>query len=615
MIVEQTAPIVIDGKFVGIGGVDRALTDLVGILDKIKLKHNVDVFLISRAGRFIADTLGEKIALRTLAFEETAYRDLFAQLYKGRKEHKLVLAPDPFDAESNYYFVSAPVATGDWTVIMREAEKNVIAPILASVLSSVAIAGAGLIALLLLMLWVTNSSTRRLRSAVQAADMMASGALPKDMVLETGTEDEIGLMNRSFNRVIEAFRDITRVSVAVADGDFSQQVTPRSDHDELARAINRMTERRRSAEEELRSITRRTELQHKAANSLNELNDAMRGEQAIQPLCDKTINYIARYLTLPVASMFVRRETDILEWQAGYASPEGYRPASLLVGQGLAGQAARDLRPLETAEISDDFQLPTGLGQIRPARLLYFPVVLNGRCLGVLELGLLKPLESSQVEWLEQAAKSVAVSIQLALDIARREKVELELAEAKDAAEAANQAKSGFLANMSHELRTPMNAVLGYSEMLIEEAEDTGQEDFIPDLKKIHQAGNHLLALINDVLDLSKIEAGRMEVFAEDADVDALVDQVAGTAQPLMGRNNNRLKIERGKHLGTAHQDVTKIRQSLLNLLSNAAKFTHEGKVTLSVQRSTEQGADWLTFAVRDSGIGIPEDKLDHAGG
>jgi signal transduction histidine kinase len=156
-----------------------------------------------------------------------------------------------------------------------------------------------------------------------------------------------------------------------------------------------------------------------------------------------------------------------------------------------------------------------------------------------------------------------------------------------------------------------MNAILGYSEMLIEEAEDVGQDDFIPDLKKINQAGTHLLALINDVLDLSKIESGKMQVFAEDIDIEDLIDQVAGTAEQSMGKNNNRFRIERGEHLGSAHQDLTKLRQILFNLLSNAAKFTHDGTITLSVDRGHRDGQDWLTFNVSDTGIGIAADKIE----
>jgi len=197
-------------------------------------------------------------------------------------------------------------------------------------------------------------------------------------------------------------------------------------------------------------------------------------------------------------------------------------------------------------------------------------------------------------------------------DIKVRERTTAELAQARETADLANRAKSAFLANMSHELRTPMNAILGYSEMMIEEAEDVGQEDFIPDLKKINQAGTHLLALINDVLDLSKIESGKMEAFAETFVVDTLIDQVTGTAQPLMAKNSNHFTIERGDNLGSAHQDVTKVRQALLNLISNAAKFTHEDTVTLAVEREQADDGDWLTFAVKDSGIGIAPDKLDH---
>ncbi len=179
------------------------------------------------------------------------------------------------------------------------------------------------------------------------------------------------------------------------------------------------------------------------------------------------------------------------------------------------------------------------------------------------------------------------------------------------AAEEANRTKSAFLANMSHELRTPMNAIIGYSEMLIEEAEDLGQDSFVPDLKKIHAAGKHLLGLINDVLDLSKIEAGKMTLYLEEFAVSTMVNEVAATIQPLVEKNDNQLTVRCPADLGPMRADVTKVRQTLFNLLSNAAKFTHQGKITLTVEPATYKGARCLAFRVADSGIGMTPAQLE----
>src|SRR5215216_2457 len=160
---------------------------------------------------------------------------------------------------------------------------------------------------------------------------------------------------------------------------------------------------------------------------------------------------------------------------------------------------------------------------------------------------------------------------------------------------------------MSHELRTPLNAIIGYSEMLQEEAEDLDQETLIPDLQKVNAAGKHLLGLINDILDLSKIEAGRMDLFLETFDLRRLVDEVEGVVRPLVEKNDSRLVIDCPDDLGTMHADQTKVRQALFNLLSNASKFTERGTISLTVQRDPD---DWVTFAVSDTGIGMTEEQL-----
>src|SRR5207247_10240050 len=176
--------------------------------------------------------------------------------------------------------------------------------------------------------------------------------------------------------------------------------------------------------------------------------------------------------------------------------------------------------------------------------------------------------------------------------------------------EAVSRHKSEFLANMSHELRTPLNAIIGYSEMLEEEAQDLGQEAFIPDLTKINTAGKHLLELINSVLDLSKIEAGKMELYLETFAVAGTVRDIAAVIQPLAEKNRNRLDVRCAADVGNMHADLTKVRQALFNLLSNACKFTEEGVIGLTASREARDGGDRLVCAVSDTGVGMTPGQM-----
>lgn len=250
MIVEQTFPIVIDGTFKGIAGVDRALDDILRFLVTVAGSQGVDAFLISRGRRIIAATTANDDELRTAALDETAYGALFQPLLAAGGAGMPVHAEDPLDS-GRFVYVSAVVPTGDWRVVLRGSEERVIGPVRRSVIQIVVVAGGALVVVVSIFLATLNRLRRRIRMAVAAADQLAVGDVDEIKGLETEGDDEIGQLGRSFAKVVDSFRAINDVCVAIAGGDFSKSVPARSDRDVLAGAINEITERRRDAEAEL----------------------------------------------------------------------------------------------------------------------------------------------------------------------------------------------------------------------------------------------------------------------------------------------------------------------------------------------------------------------------
>jgi len=220
-----------------------------------------------------------------------------------------------------------------------------------------------------------------------------------------------------------------------------------------------------------------------------------------------------------------------------------------------------------------------------------------------------KALQAAQ-ENLQDEVNQATAELRATLIELERKNNELDVERRR--AEDANQSKSQFLANMSHELRTPLNAIIGYSEMLEEETEQAGNRAYIPDIQKVNSAGKHLLALINDVLDLSKVEAGKMTLYLETAEIVSVMKYTASTIRPLAAQNDNELVLDCPSDIGSMRMDVTKVRQVLFNLLSNACKFTEHGTITLSAKRMLMSARDWVEFTVSDTGIGMTAEQMEH---
>ena len=214
------------------------------------------------------------------------------------------------------------------------------------------------------------------------------------------------------------------------------------------------------------------------------------------------------------------------------------------------------------------------------------------------------------VRWIQSLASQAAVAITHVSLVQEIQKAYSEVAQARDTAMEANAAKGKFLANMTHEFRTPMNAIIGYTEMLLEETLEKNQTEFHEDLQKIGSSAKILMHLINDILDLSKIESGKMEIRLESLKIQDIVQAAVDTIEPIAQKNNNTVKIHCDDNLGYMVADLTCVRQTLINLLSNACKFTENGEVSLEVHRVNKENTPWIIFSVRDTGIGIPQEKI-----
>jgi signal transduction histidine kinase/HAMP domain-containing protein len=403
----------------------------------------------------------------------------------------------------------------------------------------------------------------------------------------------------------------------IASGDFSQrvEVPNRDELGVLARQFNQMAVQLRDS---YTSLEERSRELGQAVEELKALGEVSLAVSSTVDLDTVLQTIVARSVDLSDTAGGVIYEYSEVD-QAFHLRATHHlddelvallQTAPLRWGEGASGRAAASREPVQVADIgnADEYDVPRIrelFERLGYRALLAVPLFLEQRVLGALavwrrDAGTFSP---DVVNLLQTFATQSALAIQNA-------QLFREIADKSRQLEIASRHKSDFLASMSHELRTPLNAIIGYSEMLQEEAADLDQPSLLPDLQKINAAGKHLLELINGVLDLSKIEAGRMDLYLEEFSVAKLVDDVAAVIRPLADRNGNRLEVRCEPGVGEMRADLTKVRQALFNLLSNGCKFTDHGTVSLDVRREADGGPATVFFVVTDTGIGMSPEQM-----
>jgi len=433
--------------------------------------------------------------------------------------------------------------------------------------------------------------SRPLLKLQNSAGLIASGNL--EAPIDTTSQDEIGYLASDLNAMRGSIKGL----------------------------IGELRESKEKLEEYSRTLEQRVEERtHELTDALNELRALGELGRAISSTLDlptvltSVVSHAVELSGGNAGAIYEYDETtEEFHLRASHQMEEQLAQALRLnpirSGSGTMGRAAATGAPVQVADILDEQESSATrtrsiLRELGYRSVLAIPLLREDRVMGGLsvyrrEVG---SFSAEVVNLLQTFATQSVLAIQNA-------RLFREIEDKSRQLEVASRYKSEFLANMSHELRTPLNAIIGYSEMLEEEAQDLGHEPFIPDLQKINGAGKHLLSLINNILDLSKIEAGKMDLYLENFEIISMVKEVIATVKPLIEKNANTLKLHYADDLGQMRSDVTKVRQMLFNLLSNASKFTARGTIALQVGRERVNGVEWISFSVSDTGIGMTSEQ------
>ena len=381
----------------------------------------------------------------------------------------------------------------------------------------------------------------------------------------------------------------------------------------MSRELHRLDTEQRRAVSELGRLNEQLTVSVKQLTALGEVGQAISSSLDMETVLQTIVSRAVQLTGLDSGTMYEYDErTEEIRLRAAENVDEEMlatlRATSIRKGEGAIGRTVLTGEPTQVPDIRDDSyqtRLRDALIHAGYRALLVVPLLREEQIIGALAVTRNEPgpFAPEVVELLNTFAGQSALAIQNA-------RLFRDLAEKSKQLEVASQLKSQFLANMSHELRTPLNAIIGVTEMLHEDARDFHRDNEIEPLERVLRAARHLLALINDILDLSKIEAGKIELHVESFAIAPLVADVVTTLGTLALKNRNRVLVECASDIGTMRGDQTRIRQALLNLASNATKFTEDGTVTIRVQRIAEDGHPWVTMAVADTGIGLTREQM-----
>jgi signal transduction histidine kinase/DNA-binding response OmpR family regulator len=543
------------------------------VVSRIRVGRHGQAYVVDARGRLIAHP-DVSLVLQN--------RDLsgLAQVREARSASKTsdadmhVTTAPGFDGNT-VLSAYAPIAALGWSVFVEQPLAEAFAPLRASLLRGAIILIVGLLLSVLASVFLARRMVAPIRVLQSGAATIGAGNLAHRIELRTG--DELEALGDEFNRaaaklqesytgleqkVAERTQELTRsVAELQALGDVGAAVSSSLDLPTVLSTI----------------VERAVELSNADAGTIYEFdeNDAVFVPRANYGLSEETI--------------------------------EDLRESQLRLGDGAVGRAAalQSVVQIPDIERDADYQAREAIQRAGFRALLAVPLLREERVIGALVVRRKEPTEFPEpvVRLLQTFAGQSVLAIQNA-------RYFHEIEEKSEALAAASEHKSQFLANMSHELRTPLNAIIGVTEMLLEDARDFKRDDEVEPLERVIRAARHLLALINDILDLSKIEAGKMELHLESFPVAPLVEDVVSTIRPLADKAANTLIVNAPADLGNIRADQTRVRQALLNLVSNANKFTERGHITIAVRRIRDHAGEYVEMAVADTGIGMTPEQV-----